>query len=318
MPLPKPISSESQDDFIARCVGNEMMLEEYPEQDQRAAACHAQWANRQKENPAMSYKSRLPFEIKEISEQGTFEGLLSPYGNVDEGGDVVERGAYTKTLQDKGDTRPLLWEHREPIGELALEDRPDGLWVKGNLLMDLPEAKKAYLLIKARIAKGLSVGFKAIKAPIENGIRHLKEIKLFEGSIVLFPMNELAEIISIKAAQKKLEGKADFNTELALLQIFRGFSQMLDALGTALWSVHWADLNREEKLAAWETIIQQFAEAWAAFAPLYLDAMEATHGPMETWNRKEIETKAGAMFSASNRNSMLAACEKIQSGHDDL
>jgi HK97 family phage prohead protease len=65
------------------------------------------------------------------------KGLLSPYGNVDATGDVVEPGAYTKTLKDRGNKIPLLWQHRRtlPIGELTLEERPDGLWCKGQLLM---------------------------------------------------------------------------------------------------------------------------------------------------------------------------------------
>src|SRR6185503_21128582 len=108
----------------------------------------------------MKTKLRMRLEIKEISAEGSFEGLLSPYGNVDGGGDVVERGAYVKTLKDQGPTRPMLWQHKTdmPIGELTLEDRSEGLWCKGQLLMALPEAQKAYLLIKARIVKGLSIG----------------------------------------------------------------------------------------------------------------------------------------------------------------
>ena len=84
----------------------------------------------------MKQKQRMRLEIKEISAEGSFEGLLSPYGIVDGGADVVEPGAYTKTLNDHGNTVPMLWQHKTdvPIGELVLEDRPDGLWCKGKLL----------------------------------------------------------------------------------------------------------------------------------------------------------------------------------------
>ena len=121
----------------------------------------------------MKGKNRLRLEIKEISEKGEFEGILSPYGNVDEGGDVVEPGAYTKTLKERGNVVPLLWQHRTdtPIGDLSLEDRADGLWARGRLLMELPEAQKAYLLIKSKIVKGLSIGFETIKDAIEAGRR---------------------------------------------------------------------------------------------------------------------------------------------------
>src|ERR1041385_5901094 len=163
----------------------------------------------------MKIKSRLRLEIKDITAEGSFEGMLSPYGNVDGTGDVVEPGAYTKTLNDRGNKIPLLWQHQPslPIGELTLEDRAEGLWCKGQLLMADTVAQRAYLFIKARIVKGLSIGFESIRDAIDNGVRHLKEIKLYEGSIVTFPANEAALIASVKNGA--IEAKGDFNEELA-------------------------------------------------------------------------------------------------------
>jgi hypothetical protein len=141
----------------------------------------------------MKDKHQLRLEIKAIAEDGSFEGRLSPYGNVDDGGDVVEPGAYTKTIQERGPKVPLLWQHKtdEPIGDLTLDDRPDGLYCKGQLLMSLATAQKAYLLIKA--------GILLLKEAYVNSVRHLKEVKLYEGSIVTFPMNEQALITSVKS-----------------------------------------------------------------------------------------------------------------------
>jgi Escherichia/Staphylococcus phage prohead protease len=169
----------------------------------------------------MKNKQQLRFEIKEIAEDGSFEGLLSPYGNVDEGGDVVEPGAYTKTIQERGNKVPLLWQHKTdiPIGDLTLEDRADGLWCKGQLLMALEEAQKAYLLIKAGIVKGLSIGFDAIKESYVNSVRRLKEIKLYEGSIVTFPMNEQALITSVKSAVDNWPAESCRTLLAALLEL---------------------------------------------------------------------------------------------------
>lgn len=156
----------------------------------------------------MKTKRRMRLEIKEISAAGEFEGMLSPYGNVDNGGDVVEPGAFSKTLKDHGNKVPLLWQHQQdmPIGMLTLEDRPDGLWAKGQLLMDLPEAQKAHLLIKSGIVRGLSIGFQAVRDMLQNGVRHLKEIRLFEGSVVTLPMNEMAMIAEIKSRIERKDG----------------------------------------------------------------------------------------------------------------
>ena len=91
-------------------------------------------------------EQQLQLEIKEITTEGTFEGLLSPYGNVDAGGDVVEPGAFTKTLKERGGKVPLLWQHdsKNPIGSIVLEDRTAGLYAKGQLLLSIPQAKAAY------------------------------------------------------------------------------------------------------------------------------------------------------------------------------
>lgn len=267
-------------------------------------------------------KLRLRMEIKEITAQGTFEGLLSPYGNVDDGRDVVEPGAYTKTLKDQGYTRPLLWQHKTdcPVGELALEDRKEGLWCKGALLMDLPEAQKAYLLIKAKIVKGLSIGFDSIKDSIENGVRHLKELKLWEGSIVTFPMNERALIASVKARR---EAKGDFIEEFEEIQTLNGFYDMQSALCDALRSVIWSDLQRDEKISATETILQQFVDAFSAFFPNYIDILTELYGAMETWGAQRIEIKeralkAGAEFSAANVDKLKSILDKVMDVHGSL
>jgi HK97 family phage prohead protease len=144
-------------------------------------------------------QSRL--ELK-VDAQGTFTGLLSPYGPpADDGNDIIVAGAYRENIRQKGNVRPLLFSHEStrPIGTVELDDREDGLWVKGELLLDLPDAKTAYRLIQAGIMKGLSIGFRAIKKDFTNGVRHLKEIALYEASVVLFPMNDAALITSVKS-----------------------------------------------------------------------------------------------------------------------
>lgn len=265
----------------------------------------------------MKTKLRMRLEIKEITAEGTFEGILSPYGNVDGGNDVVKAGAYAKTLKDQGLERPLLWQHRSdtPIGKLTLDDRTDGLWCKGSLLMALPEAQKAYLLIKARIVKGLSIGFESVKDSVEAGVRYLSEIKLYEGSIVTFPMNEAALITSVKKAG---EAKGDFNEELTEIQLSDAGYQMRCALATALSSLFWSGLSKEEIVSATETVIQQFSDAYMAYVPAYVDLLTEFYGDLETWNKKRMEVKAGAKWSAADKQAMKSACEQIKGGHDLL
>jgi HK97 family phage prohead protease len=256
--------------------------------------------------------------IKQVAPDGSFEGLLAVYNNLDLGGDLIEPGAFTKTIQEHGDQVPLLWQHKtdRPIGMLTLVDAPDALRVQGQLLMDLPDARNAYLLIKARIVKGLSIGFDVVKDAAEGTMRRLKEIRLWEGSIVTFPMNEQALITSVKARK---ESKADFSTELAELQLQDAAYQMWIALRAALCSIPWSDLTRDEKVAASEASIDQFKVTYMAFIPAYIDYLTEQYGEYNsTYGHAPAETKAGRKISAATKKQISEAHEHVKSAQDLL
>lgn len=42
MPIPKPTNSESESEFISRCMGDDAMVSEYPPA-QRRAICQTSW-----------------------------------------------------------------------------------------------------------------------------------------------------------------------------------------------------------------------------------------------------------------------------------
>ena len=147
------------------------------------------------------------FQIKSLNEQGQFSGLASVYGNVDLGGDVVVPGAFQKTLADRGGEVPILFAHdtRQPVGLGKLKDTASGLLIEGQLILDVPKAREAYSLLKARVLKGLSIGYDTVKSDIKEGVRYLRELKLFEMSLVTVPMNEQALVTSVKAEDRQLD-----------------------------------------------------------------------------------------------------------------
>lgn len=55
MPLPKPRKKESEQEFVSRCMGDEMMNEEYKNQKQRAAICYSQFKIRNKSKGEASW-----------------------------------------------------------------------------------------------------------------------------------------------------------------------------------------------------------------------------------------------------------------------
>ena len=276
---------------------------------------------------ATKHHPSIRMQVKNLSEDGTFEGTLSPYGNVDEGGDLVEPGAFTAFLKQFGNIVPMLWQHLQdcPIGSLVLTDQPDGLYCKGKLFLDtdangnylVPEAAKAYGLLKAGIIKGLSIGYETIKAQTIAGVRHLKELKLYEGSIVTFPMNTSAGVNSVKQKQTK----GGFADSMGESQLRASSSQMIQSIADALNSLPWSGGSRNDILSQAQTSLDEFTEAYMAYLPVYLDYLTREYGiDTKSWSGKR-EVKEGRKISADTRKSLSDAHMHVKSAFatlDDL
>lgn len=148
----------------------------------------------------MKFKT-LDFELKGLNDAGEFEGIASVYGNTDSYGDVVEPGAFTRSIRNSKGRVKVFYEHRTPIGTGVVEDSPDGLKLKGSLLLSVAAAKEAYELAKAGLVDGLSIGFRTVKDKYDEAakVRRLLEVKLYEVSLVSFPANELARVTAVKS-----------------------------------------------------------------------------------------------------------------------
>jgi HK97 family phage prohead protease len=154
-------------------------------------------------------KKFAPLDLKEVSEEGMFEGYASKFGDRDQGGDTVMRGAFKNSLRSrKPKAVKMLWQHDPsyPIGvwEEMSEDAT-GLYVKGRLLTSVQKAKETYELMKAGIIDGLSIGYRTVKALRDDatGERQLKEVDLWEISLVTFPMLTSATVTSVKGEWNK-------------------------------------------------------------------------------------------------------------------
>src|SRR5262245_34434551 len=132
----------------------------------------------------------------------------------DRGGDIIEPLGAEFTLPI-----PFLWHHdqRQPIGEVfAVDVTPDGIAIKariahvtepGPLQTRLDEA---YQAIKARLVRGLSIGWTPIKTvpnPATRGIRAIKWAWA-ELSAVTLPQNTHAAIVSVKTATPRKDRSA--------------------------------------------------------------------------------------------------------------
>jgi len=76
MPIPTPGQDETKDEFIERCMGDETMKEEYPDDDQRLAVCMTQWDERQERGEKVQRPQReiRMAEIRAIEPVGDEHG----------------------------------------------------------------------------------------------------------------------------------------------------------------------------------------------------------------------------------------------------
>lgn len=159
-----------------------------PEKDYGTKHARPRWASK-----AVSTKER------------TFEGLLSTW-ELDLGGDVIHRGAFRRTLDDwrkSGRIIPLIDNHRytsvlDVVGKmLEAKETPDGLWTKWQVIDD-ERGNQVLARVEGDFVDGLSIGYRAVKVEFpdetetrDDGVfRHIHELELREGSVVIWPMNE--------------------------------------------------------------------------------------------------------------------------------
>ena len=55
MPLLKPSEKEKEQEFVSRCVSDEMMMKDYKDQKQRLAVCYSQYSRRVKNKGEASW-----------------------------------------------------------------------------------------------------------------------------------------------------------------------------------------------------------------------------------------------------------------------
>lgn len=153
----------------------------------------------------MRYKT-MPFEIKAVDEdEGTFEGYAAAFGNVDSYGDVIEKGAFKKTIKENFARIKVAWQHMwwEPIGRpLELREDDHGLWQKSKVSLT-QQGRDALTLMRDGVVTELSIGYRVVKAAFdkEAEVYRIKELQLWEFSPVTWAANDLAVITGVKAAQ---------------------------------------------------------------------------------------------------------------------
>jgi len=155
--------------------------------------------------------SALEVKFSTVSDETkTIEGYGAVFGNVDSYGDVIAPGAFAKSLaahKAAGTMPAMLLSHNPdalPVGVWSqMAEDGHGLRVKGQLL-DTSMGGDTYKALKAGAMNGLSIGFRpveyALRSKPEEPRRVLKTVDLLEVSVVGFPANDKARVMSVKSA----------------------------------------------------------------------------------------------------------------------
>lgn len=161
----------------------------------------------------------VPLEFKFAGEgsdaPGTFEGYAAVFNNVDRGGDLIEPGAFGKSISmsDAMGCPPALYYNHDRtngvIGRIdSIAEDKRGLFVKGCINPDTRAGKDVLSNIKFGAIKAMSFGYNVPPGGYRRGsgkggepARYLKQLNLHEVSVVDDPMNPLAKLNYVKSAR---------------------------------------------------------------------------------------------------------------------
>lgn len=162
-------------------------------------------------------KKSIILELKaDEADENSLTGYASIFGNVDRVGDIVVSGAFAKSLET-GRKVKMLWNHNpETVIGVFDEIREDekGLFVKGRFAAT-DKAQEVRELVKMGAIDSMSIGYRTeVYEWTNSGERLLKEVSLYEISLVTFPANESANVISAKQYHEIFEA---LSTRMRLL-----------------------------------------------------------------------------------------------------
>lgn len=158
----------------------------------------------------------LKLELKEeLQETGIIKCYAAVFNNIDSYNDIILPGAFKNTLanHDVNDFKFCLYHDTKTIIGKTLDLKEDdyGLYVEAQIIRELPKGEEAYILVKNGVLDAFSIGYQTKESHYDsvNKIRYLDEIELKEFSLVSFPANPEAKLLSVKSAIEENNIKVD-------------------------------------------------------------------------------------------------------------
>lgn len=141
-------------------------------------------------------------------QRGYFEAYASVFGVLDSYGDIVEDGAFTRTLdewRDKSALIPFVWSHDmltlgshvgivDPF--LTVED-DTGLLVRGWIDLGIPEGQRLWRLLKGGRIRELSFAYRVRREVADSDANHLLDLDLTEVSATPIGANPATRFVTL-------------------------------------------------------------------------------------------------------------------------
>ena len=174
--------------------------------------------------------------VKAAEEEGRIAGYASVFGNKDSYGDVVVKGAFKSFLSriaDTGKVVPVFYGHNmeDPKANIGrvLSLAEDDYGLKFDAQLDLSGdtyGRIVYEQLKDGRLDSMSFGYQVLDYSVEKDATELKELELFEISVVPIPANPAALVTEVKA------GRAISAKNMDLIRrAYEALGELLNAYG---------------------------------------------------------------------------------------
>lgn len=155
-----------------------------------------------------SYKN-LDLQIKDVDKKsGIVTGYFSAFDIVDSDGDIIRKGAFTKTINEmfpKGRIKHLMnHDPSKPLGKL-LELKEDNYGLYYESKVGTHSLGQDFIkMVESDLIKEHSIGFNDLTPESKrrgDGYNNITEVKLFEGSsLTAWGANEFTPLLGMKGA----------------------------------------------------------------------------------------------------------------------
>lgn len=223
-------------------------------------------------------------------------------------------GAFSRTLGDKLQSGrvKILWQHddREPIGRpLSMVENSDGLLVNGKL-SNIQRGNEAITLMQDEVITEMSIGFDPATWEITKegvrDIRLIRDLTLWEFSLVTFAANPDAKVFSVHSLARQVRSRIQHAWNGTLTPEAGVVDSLIDALDSSydvlLGSMQMGgdqdDADTQAATILREGLASAILPVLIKFAALYPKPGEAHEGKVLSAKNKQLVGDALAALQA--------------------